>query len=183
LSVRYYNIIQQNHLERQREEFEKEKHMILYQAHEERENAVSIYRKEAYEAEEKRIRELREVWSEELQVRLAKKDEECKEELEKKMLEHSLAMEAERARGLKLEASKWKQALKDTEKRQALEAAQARVEGREEREQELRIEIAAMEERFKMLQNAANDKHRAELEASARDMAVRYSIIDGCSFM
>jgi Fe2+ transport system protein B len=124
-------------LDQQRNEFESQKSMLLQRAEETTEEALAELRREFNELSEQRVRELRETWEEELIKKLQAKDSACELLIEKKLAEHAISLEAERARGLKLEASKWRQALKDVEKRQALEVAQARVEGRDEREQVL----------------------------------------------
>ena len=76
----------------------------------------------------------------------ASREEERQTAVRAQFEEHAVAMEAEKARALKLEASKWKQAMKEAEKRVALEVAQAKEQGREEREAELRREQASFEE-------------------------------------
>ena len=63
---------------------------------------------------EERIRTLRGIWDIELRDKMAEKDVACEVLLKEKMEAHELSFEAERRRGLKLEASKWRQALKGT---------------------------------------------------------------------
>jgi hypothetical protein len=85
-------------------------------------------------------------WEEELLHADASKEEERQTAVRAQLEEHAAAHEAEKARALKLEASKWKQALKEAEKWMALEVTQAKEQGREEREAELRQEQATFEE-------------------------------------
>ena len=72
--------------------------------------------------------------------------------------------EAEKARALKLEASKWKQALKEAEKRVALELNQAREQGRDEREAELMIEFQGVKEsQLLVFDQSVQKEHEANL--------------------
>ena len=73
-------------------------------------------------------------------------DAEHTKALQQGIEETTATAEAEKARALKLEASKWKQALKEAEKRVALEVNQAKEQGREEREAELLIEFQGAKE-------------------------------------
>ena len=69
---------------------------------------------------------------------------------------------------MKLEASKWKQALKEAEKRVALEVAQGRLDGRYEREQELRFELTDLAERNQQALLVVEEKHKkARFDAQA----------------
>ena len=108
----------------------------------------------------RRLTEAQKQFDEDLQTRLTAKDEECQKTLIEKMNEHVVAVEAEKARALKLEASKWKQALKEAEKRVALEVAQGRLDGRYEREQELRFELVDLAERNQQALLVVEEKHK-----------------------
>ena len=63
---------------------------------------------------------------------------------------HELSFEAERRRGLKLEASKWRQALKDAEKRFERENGKAKSDGRLEAEAEFFKEREVLEENHRL---------------------------------
>ena len=116
----------------------------------------------------RRLSEAQQQFEGELASRLASKDEECQKTLHEKMNEHVVAVEAEKARALKLEASKWKQALKEAEKRVALEVAQGRLDGRYEREQELRFELVDLAERNQQALLVVQEKHKkAAFDAEA----------------
>ena len=88
--------------------------------------------------------------------------------------EAAKAAEAEKQRALKLEASKWKQALKEAEKRVALEVQQGHMDGRLEREAELRNEMAFAAEQHRLAALAAEERaKRAAVDAEAAFAQVR----------
>jgi hypothetical protein len=125
------------------------------------------------EATEQRIRVLRELWEAETAQQLLLKERENEEEVLIKLREQAVTMEAERTRGLKLEASKWKQALKEAEKRLALEVNQARIDAREERERELEGELNAAESKEKVAVQVAvqlaNDHFSQAAEVAGKE--------------
>jgi hypothetical protein len=95
----------------------------------------------------------------------------------------AVSLEAEKARAVKLEASKWKQALKEAEKRLELEVKQARAkgveDGRAEREHEIRLEMASFDEKKQMEQNAAiTDKLKAAMDEMQRDYAGKVAALE-----
>lgn len=79
---------------------------------------------------ETRIRLLREAWEDERLASLAQKDAELEVVMQQRSDAFELSFEAERKRGVKLEAAKWRQALKDAEKRFDAEVGKAFAEGR-----------------------------------------------------
>ena len=112
------------------------------------------------EENEVRVRELRLAWQEEMTQQLQFTAQRSEKAIDATIAERTVALEVERARGLKLEASKWKQALKEAEKRLLLEVNQAKVDAREERDAELQAEIAECEERGRSALRAVEEEHR-----------------------
>jgi len=153
-----------------------EKEQALISEREAQAKAIATLRQQNNETFEGRMREVRKVWQEELENKLAEKDSDMKEALTAKMEAHAISMEAERIRGIKLEASKWKQAMKDAEKRFEVETTRAKAEGRAEKEKEAQdekdhIEVKhklalskSLEERKKLLE----DKEHSNAEAMSR---------------
>ena len=78
---------------------------------------------------------------------MALKEQEFEERLVADRDQRQSATETEKLKALKLEASKWKQAMKEAEKRVALELNQAKEQGREEREAELMLELNEAKQR------------------------------------
>ena len=135
------------------------------------------------EQTEQRIRDLRSGWETEMTGQLTRKDEEHANILTEKLEQQASVLEAEKARALKLEASKWKQALKEAEKRLELERKQAnergREEGREEKEAEIRLEMASYDEK-KQQENQATltEKLKAAMDEMQRDHAEKMAILE-----
>ena len=136
--------------------------------------ALQSVKQDLFEASEQRIRELRASWEQETLYQMTAKDKELDKKLSLKMDEMTATVEAEKARALKLEASKWKQALKEAEKRTALEVAQAKSHGREEREAELRHEQAVLEENKMVEQEAAELRHRAAMDTLLTEHELKF---------
>ena len=136
--------------------------------------ALQSVKQDHFEASEQRIRELRDSWEQETLHQLTVKDQELDKKLSLKMDEMTATVEAEKARALKLEASKWKQALKEAEKRAALEVTQAKSQGREEREAELRQELAMLEESKVVEHEAAELRHRAAMDALLTEHELKF---------
>ena len=86
---------------------------------------------------------------------MALKEQEFEQRLLNDRDERQFATETEKLKALKLEASKWKQAMKEAEKRMALEINQAREQGRDEREAELMIELSETKKRCDVLAGIA----------------------------
>ena len=78
---------------------------------------------------------------------LVEKENEFQQRLANDREERQSATETEKLKALKLEASKWKQAMKEAEKRVELEVKQAKEQGREEREAELMPEFSETKQR------------------------------------
>lgn len=125
-------------------------------------------RQEMHELTEQRIRDLRVSWEEEM-AEMKKASEHSAQKLVKvKCEEHAKQLEAERQRGLKLEASKWRQALKESEKRYELEINKMKGEGRAERDAEVNDEIAIITGNHTAATRQLVDKHTAQIEAMAQ---------------
>jgi predicted nucleic acid-binding Zn-ribbon protein len=150
-----------------------EKQQELISEREAHGKAIATLRQQNNETFENRMREVRKVWQEELENKLAEKDFDMKETLAAKMDAHAISMEAERIRGIKLEASKWKQAMKDAEKRFEVDNARAKAEGRAEKEKEAQDEKDHMEVKHKLAlsksleerKNLLAEKENANIEA------------------
>jgi hypothetical protein len=127
------------------------------------------FKQEYHEASEKRIRELDEAWTEEKLHAFQQKDKECDEKIAEKMEAYMKSVEGDRARGMKLEASKWKQALKDAEKRFELEIGKAKADGRSDILKESKIEKDRIETNNAMTIQLLNEKFRLELQSNTRD--------------
>lgn len=150
-----------------------EKEQALIAEREAQAKSIAALRQQNNETFEGRMREIRKVWQDELDDKLADKELQMKDALTAKMETHAISMEAERIRGIKLEASKWKQALKDAEKRFEVDVTRAKAEGRAEKEKEAQDEkdhlevkhklalSKSLEERKKLIE----DKERASAEA------------------
>ena len=111
----------------------------------EEESAVKRVKSQAFEDSEARIRELRQVWNEELQSSLKTKESDLEELTQKRLNELSLNHEKEKQSIIKLETAKWQQALRDAEKRYLLEAKKAQSQGYAQREKELQDEVKRIE--------------------------------------
>jgi hypothetical protein len=120
----------------------------------------SSLRNDEKEMAEQRIRMLRAAWQEDLEDQLQRNDKIKDDYLILQINE----LEADRARGMKLEASKWKQAMKETEKRLALEINQAKLEARDERDQELQSDIAGWEGKTQRAVQVVEDRHKLILQ-------------------
>jgi hypothetical protein len=101
-------------------------------------------------------------------VELEKHDD-MKSDFEKSLAEtievHANAMEGEKTRQ-KEEESKWRRALKESEKRALVNITQARADGSDEREGQLRLEMQETEEK----QSAALQQINAELSQVSGDL-------------
>ena len=126
--------------------------------------AYATERKNSREENERRLRELRTTWEEELTEKLQIATAENARILKEKSEEMTLAMDAERTRGLKLEASKWKQALKEAEKRLTLEVNQAKVVAREESDREVQAEMRKAEQDAKNALKTLGEEHKMLME-------------------
>ena len=87
--------------------------------------------------------------------------------------QQAASSDAEHARGLKLEAAKWKQAMREMEKRMALEVSQAVVEAREEKQGEMQVQLAALEAISCAAAVVVDRGHREEVEEMQRLEAER----------
>ena len=129
---------------------------------------------EQQESTHREISTLRKEWGRETAQLLQIRDVEYQQSIASKLSELAETLEAEKARALKLEASKWKQALKEAEKRAALEVTQAKSQGREEREAELRQELAMLEESKVVEHEAAELRHRAAMDALLTEHELKF---------
>ena len=118
---------------------------------------MSDFRQDSYEETEARIRLLRSEWDVELKEKIVKEGKVMEEGFKKKIEDHVKQYENERLRGIKLETTKWKQVVKDMEKRYELELTQAREKGFSDRDANARVEIHEITTKYELkLEQDAN---------------------------
>ena len=139
-----------------REEFARREENIRDEGH----DTLQRYKEETQEAHEQRIRELRTQWNEDLEAALASRDSEIDGIVQKKLNEQGAQHERDLVSAVKLETAKWQQALRDAEKRYALEAKKARAQGYGEREQELQNEISNLQTSHEATLNKTVEMHK-----------------------
>jgi len=138
-------------------------------------------RQELHEMNEQRIRDLRATWEEEMAGKLRAAEDEHAKTLADKVEHHVHALEQDRARAVKLEASKWKQALKEAEKRLALEVKQAHERGRDERDAEAQAEIAALEAQHRQTIAAMDGQTDAAVRAAEARFREEFKTLDAAN--
>ena len=111
-----------------------------------------------------RIRELREFWAEELKIKMEEYDIEMTRQFNEKAEKLDHSVESERKKAEALEAAKWRQALKDAEKRYKLDLQQVRAQAWSERDQEAKLELAGVVADNERQRQSIKDKHAEELE-------------------
>ena len=89
-----------------------------------------------------------------------------------------MLLEQDRARGLKLEASKWKQAMKEAEKRLTLEVKAGYDRGRDEREAEMTQEAALKEQQHQMTLQLAHDEAKEARRVLEEKHAEHFKALD-----
>jgi hypothetical protein len=150
-------------------DFEKTKQLMQDRFLREAEKKVNATRQQMHVENEDRIRALRESWAEELEHAMHAKDAALEELVAKKMNEHSVAQEAERVRGLKLEASKWKQALRDAENRFTLDIEKAKALGKTEITEQFAQERTHLENSHKMALVKQEEKFTSRVREMTQD--------------
>ena len=100
------------------------------------EDMIEDSNKQNFKDQEARVRELKDLWEEEKVQELVDRDTANEKLLGEKMETYAKSVEFERVRAVKLESSKWRQALKDAEHRFELETSKAKAEGRAEQKKE-----------------------------------------------
>lgn len=118
--------------------------------HAENEEQQCQLRASMHEATELRIRELRVTWQEEFDALSIKQQTQFDLLLITKMEEYGKTMEAEKLRAVKLEGSKWKQALKDANQSHELENMKSKAEVTNLKDKELRLELEQALRNFEM---------------------------------
>lgn len=108
-------------------------------------DSIRTFKAESHENFEKRIRVLREQWNAEMNSAVAAKAAELDELVKMRLTEQASVHDKEVQSAVKLEAAKWQQAMRDAEKRYALEAKKAHSQGYSQREQELQDEIQRLQ--------------------------------------
>ena len=153
---------------------EKEKDMESVRAdmNAESERLQSKLRAEMHTEAEARVRELRSEWQEEFDARCAQQRSEFDVLLATKIEEYGKAVEAEKQRALKLEASKWKQALKDSSQNHELQSMKTKAEVANEKDKEMRIELQKLSDSYEIKRKQDLENHQNSLESVRRDHAV-----------
>lgn len=137
-------------------------------------------RADMHEANEARIRELRSLWQEEFDEKSNQLRIQFDLLLTTKMEEYGKVMEIEKMRAVKLEGSKWKQAMKDANQNHELEMMKTRAEVTNLKEKEFRLELDKAMRNFELQrqleigeQNAftaeLKRRHALDLEKQAAD--------------
>lgn len=108
------------------------------------------FRQDLHEETETRIRILRQEWSDEMSEKIATEKNAQEDSLRQKLEQHMKQYENERVRGIKLETTKWKQVIKDMEKRYGLEISQARDKGFDEREGLAQAEMHELSTKYEL---------------------------------
>ena len=106
------------------------------------------------------------------------KDEEHAKILTEKLEHHTMLLEQDRARGLKLEASKWKQAMKEAEKRLTLEVKAGYDRGRDEREAEMIQEASSMEQKHQLALQTAHEEAKEVRRVLEEQHAAHFKALD-----
>lgn len=117
------------------------------------------YKNDVHEDSEKRIRILQSEWKNELEQIVKEKTESLTNTHKKKMEELMKSHEAERTRSVKLETTKWKQVIRDMEKRHELEITQAKDAGFGDRDLESKSEIHDLTSKYELKISLLNDEH------------------------
>jgi len=130
---------------------------------------MGVERQQLYEETELRIRDLRTTWTEERDDLLKAKEEEYQAMLNEKVDSHAKFVEVERVRAVKLEASKWRQALKDAEHRFELEVNKARAEGRADREKMAKEQLREQEKEHELVLQQLAEKHQGTITSMEID--------------
>lgn len=130
-------------------------------------------RAEVTKESDEKVAAMRSEWKFELDGILAEKDAVMREDVDKRMMEYKQSVEDERVSGLKLEASKWRQTLKDSEKRYAMELETVRMQMQNEADLILKNEMEKVANNFKLdiqrtLDEAAEERKRVEFDYEAK---------------
>ena len=156
-------------IEALRDQFRLESQADMAQYQAQCDDATALARQLLHEETEQRIREMRVTWAEERDDLLRKQQEVHDATLIEKIDAHAKFVEVERVRAVKLESSKWRQALKDAEHRFDLEVAKAKAEGRAEKEKSTREQLAADAAAHETNLQAQADQHRLHVQGILRD--------------
>eukprot|EP01034_Spumella_vulgaris_P024755 gene24755-31132_t len=121
-------------------------------------------RAEMHESTESRIRELRELWQAEFDEKMVVKTQEFEALLVEKMEEFSKSVEVDKQRAVKLEGSKWKQALKDLEQTNELTVMKMRAEVMQQKDAEYKVELERATNRFEAQKQKEFTLHLSVIE-------------------
>lgn len=105
-------------------------------------------RADLHEAHEARVRELRGLWQQEWDELVVEKSKEFEQKLAEKMEEYAKSVEADKLKAVKLEGSKWKQAIKEMEQTNDLTIMKARAETAHQKDSEFKLEVERMNNKF-----------------------------------
>eukprot|EP01041_Mallomonas_annulata_P003274 gene3274-6482_t len=136
----------------------------IKKATEEHERNITDFRQQLFEETEDRIRELRKLWDEEAKEERDKLEKDIEDRIQMRLVDTQKAAETERLRSLKLEAQKWQQAAKESQRRFELDLNVARSQGWEERDVAAAAETEQLQASHTLSRTQMVDKHRAELD-------------------
>ena len=161
------------------EQFDQEKTELVQGLEESHTAQTRLALQQQQENTHREISALREEWVKEMDLQRQTREDEYQQSLTVKLSELTDTLEAEKARALKLEASKWKQALKEAEKRLDLEVKAGYDRGRDEREAEMTAALRDSEE-MKQLEHQATlmEKLKEAMDEMQRDHAEKMAILE-----
>ena len=108
---------------------------------------------------EERVRELRELWEDELFDANKAKDVEIQMEIAEALRKAGLEAEAEKQTSLQLEASKWQMLMTETESKMEMALQYARTSGWDERDKTAKETIATMQKTIDSLSKRSSDSY------------------------
>ena len=108
---------------------------------------------------EERVRELRELWEDELFDANKAKDVEIQMEIAEALRKAGLEAEAEKQTSLQLEASKWQMLMTETESKMEMALQYARTSGWDERDKTAKETIATMQKSIDSLSKKSSDSY------------------------
>jgi len=119
---------------------------------------------------------LRAEWEEQKAAEFAKRESSFEDMLREKMDAYAKSVEAERQRAVKLESSKWRQALKDAEHRFELEISKAKGEGRAEAKNEVKESEASLLRNHELDMLRISKEHALKIRSIEADHAAELAL-------
>eukprot|EP01038_Epipyxis_sp_PR26KG_P004884 gene4884-6841_t len=136
-----------------------------------------------HEESEQRIRQLRVEWQQEFDDKVKEKTIELEALFEEKSEQHARLMEVEKIKAVKLEASKWRQAMQEADQTLELEVLKGKAEVSAEKEIEMQIEKEKLNNLFEIEKQRDRNRNesamntlRNEYEDKLKKMSIQHSI-------